>query len=288
MKRYETGLAGLLLLASTNFLFPAQKAVLAQEPAPPQKQVQDIKALEDKLTQQPSNPDLFYQIASVHYSAGNQAKAQEYFNKGVAIDMKKKTCDEILAGAPVEFVKYNGKTKTTNFDELVFQEHLPVEKRMPVLVMVYHNDASWSSASTDKKDACKREGIVFKELSKHYKGKIKFVCFEADTDPNLAGKNKDYVNLGLKLGKIKSIPSICLYSSRDIASGERFKEVQQIDILRGGPLRNEQVFMWSTDFPKWWIDPNIFGIENSDRKLYRFLNTGDYKEVADTKTALLK
>jgi len=284
----NNGLAGLLLLASTNFLFPAQKPVLAQEP-PPQKQVQDIKALEDKLVQQPSNPDLLYQIASVHYASGNQAKAQDYFNKGVALDMQKKTCDEILAGAPVEFVKYNGKTKTTNFDELVFQEHLPVEKRMPVLVMVYHNDLKIPENSASKKEICKRGAILFKELSNQLNKKIRFVCYEAEIDSALA-KN-GYAGLVAKF-EILAAPSLILYSPFDILKKEKrdqSKGIKRLDSVRGGPKTDIQIYSLWRDFQSWWLEPNLFGRENpeNDGKIYRFMNTDEFK-VAGRLTASVK
>ena len=187
------------------------------------------------------------------------------------------TVDDILVedynAGRITQVKYDSRKGTTDFDALVFQEHLKAGDRKPVLAMI-------SATATD---SSKREAVIFKELAKRYEGQIEFVIYTQGTEPNLTPKD-----IEAKYG-IKGAPSIIMYSPFDLVNGETPEnnngKIKQIDILRGGPKNNLQIPNWIRDFPVWWINPNLFckATPDKDGLLYRFMNTGDYKKVDNFK-----
>lgn len=198
-------------------------------------------------------------------------KAQELTDAEIAEMMKKETVEEILKGAPVEYVKYDAATKATNYDALVFQKHLSAEERKPVLVLVYH---SRDPPNAPQKGTAHRGAIIVKKLSEKYKGSIKFVCFEADTDPELS-KN-DHV--GFNKLNIKTIPSIAMYSPFDVVKGETQNNndgnIKRIDTLRGGPQNDEVAVKLYNFINNKWIPTNFFG---DGKGVWRLNNTLPWK-----------
>ncbi len=210
-----------------------------------------------------------------------ETKTPEITEQEIAELMKKETVEEILQGANVEFVKYNPITKTTNYDELVFQKHLKPEERKPVLVLFYHNK---DPTTPNKPEAfSQRNAIIFRKISEQFAGTVKFVCYDADSDPVMAANNYDGFNKRLN---ILGIPSIAMYSPFDVAMGEKPNNndgiIKRIDTLRGGPGLNKSVPIIVRNSTNYWVKPNLLNLPNPDNdgKIYRYNNTFKLSEIA--------
>ena len=172
--------------------------------------------------------------------------------------MQRQTVDDILReeydSGRIQKIRYSPWRGRTNFDESVYQKGN--KDKMPVLVLFYAGD--FQDFTKEQNDCEKREAIIFKELSKKYKGNIRFVVFEDDTDPNLARNNHQGVRATYG---IIAPPSIALYSPFDLLKGETPErnngEIKQIDILRGGPTADKWINPWIPFLSKKWIDTNL-------------------------------
>ncbi|MFW9817925.1 MAG: hypothetical protein ACFFEW_18595 [Candidatus Thorarchaeota archaeon] len=199
--------------------------------------------------------------------------------------MQRSTPDQILEeeynNGTVQRVNYDNSTKTTNFDELVYQEDLEPKDRRPVLVMFYDND---TYARSEGDQAVLREAIIFKELANEYDGKVKFIVFEDDIDPSLVyGRN--HGGLLEKYG-IKKAPSIAMYSFFDLENGETpwnsDGTIKQVDILAGGPTGDKWIENKFLNCSFWWVDQHCLYKPNpdGDGKVYKHKNQYNIKELA--------
>ena len=134
--------------------------------------------------------------------------------------------------------------------------------------------------------ANKRQAIVFGCLVRQYKDKDRLVAYAGGNEKitpwgkEIRARLADY-----KKSNLVANPSIGMYNLFDIAKGETATKndgmIKQIDIMQGGPKNIKQITKWANDFPAWWINPNLFykATPDNDGKLYRMMNTGDYKFV---------
>lgn len=188
--------------------------------------------------------------------------------------MKYETVEEILKEdkvipAKFEYVTYDEKTKTNNYDKLVFQEDVKKEDRKPVLVFFYKNK---DPTDTKTKGTMHREAITLKKLQQYFGDKIKFVAFEANTDPELSKKN--YTGIMTDYD-IKGFPSIAMYSNQKGV-------ISRIDTRCGGTINNNTIVNSYNNARNYWINPNLFSLPNPDNdgKVYKFNNASELKEVA--------
>ena len=195
-----------------------------------------------------------------------EAEISKYMAMGIVDNI---LADDYNAGRITQ-VKYDSRKGTTDFDALVFQEHLKAGGRKPVLAMI-------SATATD---SSKREAVIFKELAKRYEGQIEFVIYTQGTEPNLTPKD-----IEAKYG-IKGAPSIIMYSPFDLVNGETPEKndgrIKQIDILRGGPnadwriLKGEKSLGW-LPFCVGWVDTNMTNPNYS--WCWRLNNSANEKKV---------
>ncbi len=175
----------------------------------------------------------------------------------------------------IQKVEYNRKKRKTNFDELVYQEHLKPENRKPVLVFFYDTKNNLS-------DGDEREAVIIKELAKRYNGKINFVCIDVAIEPDYTGfRNKGIFGTEVKIEGIKGIPSLAIYSQFDLAKVKTIdnstERIKQIDILRGGPGNNEVFSAWLKFLRDKWIPTNITSPNNV--YIWKFHNSADEKKA---------
>jgi hypothetical protein len=213
-------------------------------------------------------------VANVVNSAayGQEAKASDITAEEIAEQMQKGTVEEILKGARVEYVKYDPTTKATNYDALVFQKHLRAEERKPVLVLFYHN----RDPAVQKSEAVsQRDAILFRKFSAQLTGKIKFVCYDTDSDPIMAANNYNGFNKKLD---ILGIPSIAMYSQFNLTNGETRENndgnIKRIDTLRGGPESDSMAIKLYNFINNKWIPTNFFG---NGKGIWRLNNTMPWK-----------
>lgn len=214
----------------------------------------------------------------------SEAEAGEISNSEIKRLMRRDSVDEILreeySSGLINRVRYDGNR--TNFKELVFQEHLSPKDKKPVLVMFYVGDER-------KNGFAKREAIIFEELAKEYQGKIKFVAYDINVQPDVIrrGNQKWYFGREVENGeKITLSPSIGMYSTFDLVRGETQNSndgrIKQIDIMRGGSSKNKFINTAIKNVTGYWIPGNLFMQDNidGDGKVYRLNNTyKDWKVV---------
>ena len=227
----------------------------------------EIKNKEKAISIFPSNAELRYDLYDLFDEAAGlssddkqlKQKASESFKAGVSIDMAKKTVDEILApcykNKSVIQVEYDSKKGQSNFDRLVYQRDVKASARVPVLAMFYCN----KDPDNGKLDTISaRDAIIMKQFVRKYKGDIKFIVHEADTNPKW---HADFKRGGTNHDNIRGIPSIAMYSPWDVVKGEtRDKnngKMTQVDILRGGPKDNNTLIRWMPSMDPYWIKPNL-------------------------------
>ncbi len=204
-------------------------------------------------------------------------KADELTDKNIEDLMKYETVEQILnekdiiKGTKLEYVKYDAEKKTTNYDELVFQKNMKAGERKPVLVLFYKNK--------DPPDAkllgtAHREAIIFKFLSEKYAGQIKFLCYNADIDPEAAKNNYEGLQ---KKWNVQTIPSIAMYSMFDAAKGESVTknegEVERVDTLRGGPTVDKDIPILVKNLSTWAKYNVLSDTANETGYTYRYSNT---------------
>ena len=175
--------------------------------------------------------------------------------------MKKKTVEEILEGAPVEYVRYDPKKGKTNFDELVYQKHLRPDQRKPVMVMWYSNKDS------KRNGTCQRAAIAYRKTSEFLHNLVRFICFHEDADPILVSEN--YSGIIEKFG-VRSSPSFAIYPCENGG-------ISQEDLLKGGPLGNEGILKYVQNLI-YWVQINQ-DRSNPDYKKYILGNSSEWKKV---------
>jgi len=197
--------------------------------------------------------------------------------------MQRSTPDQILeeeyTNGTVQRITYDHSTKTTNFDELVYQEQLEPGDRKPVLVMFYNNEFNGNISGHD---AEKREAILFKELANKYDGKVRFIVFEDDTDLSVL-----YGNHGGLIEKydITRVPSVVMYSLFNLENGEtpwnNDGQIKRVDVLAGGPTGNKWVKNKFFNCSLWWIDQHCLYKPNpdGDGKVYKHNNQYKIREL---------
>ncbi len=203
-------------------------------------------------------------------------KTDEITESEIADQMKKETVEEILKGAPVEYVKYDASTQATNYDALVFQKHLRAEERKPVLAFFYHNRDP--TVPNKAEEISQRNAIIFRKLSEQFAGKIKFVGYNTDKGlKGYAGVNEDPTVLKiLKQENVPSIPAILMYSKFDILKGETITNntgtIKRIDAISGGPKEDKYIAPRISNNVQYWIPTNLFMQQNPDKdnKIYRY------------------
>ena len=254
---------------------------------------QKISGLEEKIKKEPKNEWNFYELGQIYFDEATKFytalpketkekwdeqkkketepykkwkstidKGDEIFLKGVEIDMKKESVEDILKGANVEFVKYDEKKRATNFDELIYQENKKADERTPVIAFFYFNKDPLEKNAP--KETSKRTAAIVKNLAKKF-DKIRFVCYDVDVDPKLIEKR--YAQLFVKY-KFSEIPSMIMYCATE-------KEgIKQLDISRGGPKNEKSILTGFTNLANYWILSNIFNKNpENDEKKYRYENT---------------
>jgi hypothetical protein len=173
------------------------------------------------------------------------------------------------------FIKYDeeGEWKQKYFKE-VFQEG-ETEKK-PVLVLFYDIDRDEAAYNL-------RGSIIFKELNKRYKNRIKFVAVDLpwkDQDSEyhkmtLEAKSHHGRGLGIfstpegkrkkQLPPVKGAPSTVMYSPWEILEGEtpgnNDKNIKLLDVSLGAPYSDEEILLWLYSGDKAvnnWVKYNLF------------------------------
>ena len=165
--------------------------------------------------------------------------------------MKKKTVEEILEGAPVEYVKYDKEKGRTNFDELLSDPSAYAK-----FVFFYSSDLSYRNYFIDKYAA-----ICFLEAFKTRPNLVKGILFPDQVNPSLARDN--YQGLKEKFGLLGG-PSFALFIP---AHGKSVK----YDSFFGGPENNREVPVVKTMLIK-WIDIAM-DQTNPDFRKFKYQNT---------------
>jgi len=175
----------------------------------------------------------------------------------------------------IQKVEYDRRKEKTNFDELVYQEHLNPENRKPVLVFFYNNQNY-----TTKSD--EREAILIKKIINTYYKKIKLVIYDVSIEPDYTGKiNKGIFGTEVRREKVKGTCSLAMYSIFDLFKGETSnknnRKIKQIDILQKGPSNNNLVNTWLKFIRDKWIPTNITSPNNV--YAWKFNNSCDEKKI---------
>jgi hypothetical protein len=191
-------------------------------------------------------------------------------------DMAKGAPYEILKDSEgMVFITYDeeGKWKEKYFEE-VFQEG-ETEKK-PVLVLFYDVDRDGAAYNL-------RGSIIFKELSKRYKERIKFVAVDLpwkDIDSEyhkmtLEAESHHGRGLGIlstpegkrkkQLPPVKGAPCTVMYSPWEILEGEtpdnNDRNIKLLDVSLGAPYSDEEILVWLYSGDKAinnWVKYNLF------------------------------
>ncbi|MBN2223745.1 MAG: tetratricopeptide repeat protein [Deltaproteobacteria bacterium] len=218
--------------------------------------------------------DDYYRQAIDYLNQKNEEKAREVFNKGVELDMKLATVDDILKSSYVKcmrLVKYDAATGKDNFDELVYKSGKPT--------VVFFDD---SKPSEESSEFSKREAIVFKALSEIHGSKLYFVVYNDRIAPKKQGWTASEWSVN---ENIKDFPSIALYSKYDLEKGETLTrndgKLKQVDIMQGGPSEDKWIFPTFENTYLWWINQHCLYKPNpdGDGKVYKYGNTFKLEEV---------
>ena len=189
--------------------------------------------------------------------------------------MSRNTVNDILQkeydDGVIKKIEYNNEKGETNFDELVFQKNLNPEERKPVLILFYGSPGDANSKYE------KREAIIFKELSKHYKGQLSFVSYNVKETKNIIGNIREIWKEITRKHGINASPSMAMYSTFDLAIQEsphsNDGRIKQIDILRGGPDEDWRINKdWLPFLKDKWIATNLTSLNN--QYAWRFNNSG--------------
>jgi hypothetical protein len=175
----------------------------------------------------------------------------------------------------IQKVEYNRRKGKTNFDELVYQEHLNPRYRKPVLVFFY-------DTKIDTINADERNSIILKILINKYNDNLDFLYYDTSIEPSYTGNRSSGIfGAEVKSEAINSVPSMAMYSQFDLVKGETPNSingrVKQIDILRGGPGKNSLLKPWLEFLKDKWIPTNIAFPNNN--YAWRFSNSADEKKV---------
>jgi len=144
----------------------------------------------------------------------------------------------------------------SDYDKEVFQKHLPAKDKKPSLVMFYED----LPESNDTLGVQYSRGFasVFKELSKNFGNKIKFLCYHSNCDE--WSKENNHKNIRF-FYDIRAPPSTAMYGIFDLLKGEtpdrNDGKIKRIDTLRGGVKEIKWALSWINDLGKYWIPTNI-------------------------------
>ena len=193
--------------------------------------------------------------------------------------MKRSSVESILKeeynSGLIQKIEYDRRKQKTNFNELVYQEHLNSESRKPILVFFY--DTKIDTINADERDA-----IILKILINKYNDNLDFLCYDTSIEPSYTGnRNSGIFGAEVRSEAINSVPSMAMYSQFDLVKGETPNSingrVKQIDILRGGPGKNSLLKPWLEFLKDKWISTNIVSPNNN--YVWRFSNSADEKKV---------
>jgi hypothetical protein len=205
-----------------------------------------------------------------------KALTEEDITKLMAYDTVKEILDEkdIISGSSITHVVYDAESNATNYDSLVFQNHLKAEERKPVMVLFYNDKGG---------DFSERSAIVFKKLSKHYDGKINFVAY------NISENKSQNENEIAKANNLNDLPSIGMYLKWDILQSETVENnagaIKQVDVMNKGPSKSSHIEILFSNCRDYWVPTNIFLTQSvkNNNKVYRHNNKGvTVKAVGDS------
>ena len=158
----------------------------------------------------------------------------------------------------------------STYNREVFQEHLPKEQRKPSLVMFYNENIS-SGPNYSRGLA-----PVFKDLSKTFVNKVKFLCYDGNCDE--WSRQNGHENL-VKVYDIIEPPSIAMYCPFDLLKKETPEKndgkIKRIDTLKGGPVNTKWALDWINNIAEYWIPTNITNPNN--QYVYKTQNTSGPK-----------
>jgi thiol-disulfide isomerase/thioredoxin len=202
----------------------------------------------------------------------DEAKAE--FLKGVEIDMAKKTVDEILAPVAKDILRVSGSSGKNSYQTLVYKQ--PGEKEKKPVVVLFYDNTDRQGRGAPFSEYCPRAAIIFEALVREYKGTVRFVVMEFDSNPEF--RQRFLSGRGDTFG-ITRIPSLAIYSLFDVVKGETPQKndgkIKQVDIMRGGPVDDSGIFPNLRDARWYWIPCNLLFDVNIERNgsVYRLNNT---------------
>lgn len=163
--------------------------------------------------------------------------------------------DKILSSPQIDFVKYDEKTKSTNYEKIIFQQDVKDADKQPVVVYFYSSKKIENKA----KPVCLRGAIMFADAARKHEN-VKFVAYDVDIDPVLAAEN--YAGLKTKYD-LEGIPSLMLYSTYDLSKGETKDKnggkIKQIDVMQGASADMDGLLKMLKSGVAEWIRTNIDG-----------------------------
>jgi|SRR3989338_2338351 len=167
------------------------------------------------------------------------------------------------------------------FREQVYQENIPRDERKPAVVLFY-------DGSDQQALVIKRTAILLAMTTVQYQQQgINFFVVDVSTDSEYR-ENPDgtvFWSEQLQRENIKSIPSTALYSTFDIARKESRENsvgrIKQIDILNGGPKRNEAIVSWAYGSQSLsdWIETNFLPQQQIPQRVIRLNNSAKPVEI---------
>jgi hypothetical protein len=209
--------------------------------------------------------ELFYNI-SHKLESTDKDKSKDLFNKAVEIDMQNKQVDDILK--PCFDKGLIKRVNDSNYDAEVLQTSTPKGKRMPALVLFYIN----IDKTNHLENFSGRNAIILKSLVHKYSDKVTFFFYNSEIILDFS-KIRKY--------KIKSIPSIAMYSPFDLVKGETPEnndgEIKQVDIVRGAPDHNKYIYPQYIMLD-YWISHLALNLEDKT-EVYKFSNQYKIRKV---------
>ncbi len=228
-------------------------------------------------------------------------KYKELTTSEIETLMKNQTVNEIIKKCKkMDYLEFSGNIDKTNDLKKKYICRIFKKTNLDNVLVFFYND--------EKDELDKRSAIFLKELYDSFNNQIEFVAIKIPgsqynkglydimcKESRITVKDTmgifDDVNIRKqeRLPPIRGPPSFALYSRHEILLGETKDnndgKIKLIDVFFGGPKNFKQIKEWSNQFPKWWLNPNIFDKPTPDKdgKLYRFNNTDNYQHIGNFK-----
>lgn len=287
-----TTIIALGIAGTPHYAHAEEKKVEQQEEKSKEKSIEErIKELECDIKKdsekevKKQNADLCYELGILYETRNKEDDKKLYekwINKGIEIDMKKDTVQDILHNmieskriVPIE------KTKDgTNFKELVYQEKLKKEDRKAGLMYVDRGEKG--KTETDEKYALGKRLSILHKITALKNPNLNMWYFEANIEKGFDASKKDWVfGKDLTVEGVTGLPSLVMYSPWDITKKETKEKnnnkIKNIDLLKGGPNKDTLVMPWLDFLNNNWIPTNQK--PNKEKYAWRFNNSLKEKKV---------